>query len=100
MQKFEDLVSMDCLYQGKVTTLYIAVPKQCETMHVVVKVCHKAGLPSGMRKQLQMERDLLCEMHHRHMIRGLASWEDEGSVCIVQEYAQGGSLAAWFKHRR
>ena len=100
VQGFEDLSSMELLYEGKVTTLYVAVPKQCQDIKVVVKVCHTSGLSAHMHKQILQERDLLCTLKHPHVIQGLCSFEDAGTICIVQEYADGGSMAAWHSHLR
>ncbi|GMH42047.1 hypothetical protein BSKO_09966 [Bryopsis sp. KO-2023] len=82
--------------QGRNTTIYRGLPKNCNCP-VVVKAYNKAQVRKSCWRQLELEKELLRDISHPNIIQGLGHWEDEAAFYLVQEHADGRSLKQYLK---
>ncbi|KAL4457742.1 hypothetical protein ABPG75_012607 [Micractinium tetrahymenae] len=108
-QSLEDFSSLRMIASGKGSTVWEATPRAaagpppsgCPPRgSVVVKACCSAQLGRRALQRLLLEQRILKTVRHPHIIRGLASFQQDGHTFLVMAYADGRSVPQFISYWR
>ncbi|XP_060062902.1 serine/threonine-protein kinase Nek3-like [Ylistrum balloti] len=88
------------LGEGAFGKVYLVTDKTNPTNQYAMKVINLSKSPEEERELALKEARLLSDFNHENILRYVESFEENGALCIVTEFCDGGDLSQFLEGRK
>ncbi|RNA05217.1 serine threonine- kinase Nek1-like isoform X1, partial [Brachionus plicatilis] len=88
---WSDYVKVKKIGEGAFGSAWLVKNKKDNKDYVVKKI-NVAKMPTKEREEAKKEVSVLAQMNHPNIVSYIDSFEEDGNLCIVMDYCDGGDL--------
>ncbi|XP_041654109.1 NIMA-related kinase 12 [Cheilinus undulatus] len=97
MEKYEQVL---CLGRGGAGDVFLVRHVELRSLHAVKRIKVEETRPTKTKKAILQEAEIIRRLEHPHIVKCSDLFVNDGFICIVMNYCDGGTLDDKVKERK